>query len=156
MSYHRRIIILNLALVVIGMGATVVCRAEGAATPRAASGLQSAALLLCSAVFAHCDPAALSSQKTARNVGRHSNIGVRPSLLASGARGATAGSQTSNSSVPSMNINLSEASTGADTDVNMGKLSLNLTLHSNYHGAIYNVHSPFEPMQISLSYMRAW
>ena len=157
MSYHRRILILNMALVVSGMSATVGCRAEGiAAAPHAVSGLQSAALLLCSAVFSHCDPAVLSSQKTTRNAGRQSSIKVRPPLLASGARVANARGQTSDRSVADRNINFSETSTGADTDVNTGRLSLNVTLDSNYRGAIFSSQTPLEPMQVSLNYVRAW
>lgn len=156
MSRQRRVLILNLALVVFGMGATVGCRAEGVAAPRAVSGSQSAALLLCTAVFSRCDPAVLSSQTTTRNAGRQSSIEARPSQLAPGARGANAGWQTSDRYASGRNANFSEASTGADTNTNMGRLLLNVTLDSYYHGAIYNIQTPFEPMQVSLNYIRAW
>jgi len=156
MFYQRRVLILNLALLVIGMGATVGCRAEGVTAPRAASGSQSATLLLCTAVFSSCDPAILSSQTTTRSAERQSSIAARPSLFASGARGSNVGWQTSDRSVSDRNDNFSEASVGADTNTNMGKLSLNVTLDSYYHGAIYNIQAPFEPMQVSLNYIRAW
>ena len=80
MSYQRRALILNLALVVFGMGATVGCRAEGVTPPRTVSGLHNASLLLCTAVFSHCDPAALTSQTTTHNTGRQSSIKVRHNL----------------------------------------------------------------------------
>ncbi len=156
MSCQRRVLILNLSLVVFGMGASVGCRAEGAVAPRAVSGSQSATLLLCTAIFSRCDPAVLSSQATTRNAGRQSGIEVRPSQLASGVRGVNAGWQTSDRSVSGGNANFSEASTGADTNTNTGRLSLNVTLDSYYHGAIYNIQAPFEPMQVSLNYIHAW
>jgi hypothetical protein len=156
MFYQRRVLILNLALLAIGMGATVGCRAERVAAPRAAFGSQSTALLLCTAVFSRCDPAVLSSQTTTRSAERQSSIAVRPSQLASGTRGANVGWQTSDRSVSGRNVNISEASTGADTNTNMGRLSLNVTLDSYYHGAIYNIQAPFEPMQVSLNYSRTW
>jgi hypothetical protein len=153
MSYQRRALILNLALVVIGMGATVGCRAEGMTAPRAVSGEQNASLLLCTVVFSRCDPTILSSLKTTRNAGRQSSIEVRPSQLASG---VTAGWKTSYRSVPGRNVTFSEASSGADTEANTGRLALNVTLDSYYHGAIINSQTPFEPMQVSLDYIRAW
>lgn len=153
MSYQRRALILNLALVVFGMGATVGCRAEGVTPPRTVSGLHNASLLLCTAVFSHCDPAALTSQTTTHNTGRQSSIKVRPPQLASG---TNAEWQISDSSVSSRNVNFSVAATETDTDANKGRLALKLKLDSNYHGAIYNSQAPFEPMQVSLNYIRAW
>jgi hypothetical protein len=155
MSYQRRVLILNLALVVIGLGTTVGCRAEEVATPRAVSGAQNATLLLCAVVLSRCDPAVLTSQTTAQNAGRQSSK-VRPPQLASGRRDTNTGWHTSNGSVSGRNVNFSVASTGADTDANTGRLALNVTLDSYYHGAIYNSQAPFEPMQVSLNYIRAW
>ena len=155
MYYQRRVLILNLALVVIGMGATVGCRAEELAAPQAVSGAQNTTLLLCTAVFSHCDPAVLTSQTTAHNSGRQSSK-VRPPQLASGARGVNAGRQTSDWSVSAMNANFNVASTGANTDDNTGRLALNVTLDSNYRGAIFSSQTPLEPMQVSLNYVRAW
>jgi hypothetical protein len=66
------------------------------------------------------------------------------------------GWQTLDGSVSGRDVNFSVASMGADRDANMGRLALNVTLDSYYHGAIYNSQDPFEPMQISLDYVRAW
>ena len=156
MSYQRRALFLNLALFVFGMGAAVACRAEGVAAPQAVSGSQNATLLLCTVVLSHCDSAVLTSQTTTHNAGLRSSIKVRPTQPASGARDANAVWQTSNKSVSSRNVNFRVASTGADTDANTGRLALNVTLDSNYHGAIYNSQAPFEPMQVSVNYIRAW
>jgi hypothetical protein len=156
MSYQRRALILNLALFLLGMGATVGCHADGVAAPRAVSGSQSATLLLCTVDFSPCVSAVPSTQTTAHNAGRQGSIEVRPPQLASGGRGVNAGWQTSDRSVSGSDVNFSVASMGADTDANMGRLALNVTLDSYYHGAIYNSQAPFEPMQVSLDYVRAW
>jgi hypothetical protein len=58
--------------------------------------------------------------------------------------------------VSGRNANFSVASPGVDTDANTGRLALNVTLDSNYHGAIFSSQTPFEPMQVSLNYIRAW
>lgn len=156
MSYQRRVLIFNLALVVFGMGATVGCQAEGVAAPRAVSSSQNSTFLMCTAVFSRCDSAVLSSQTTARNAGWQSSFNVGPPQLASVARDVNAEWQTSDGSVSRRNVNFSVASTGADTDANTGRLVLNVTLDNFYHGAIYNSQDPFEPMQVSLDYIRAW
>jgi hypothetical protein len=156
MAYQRRILILNLTLLVFGMGATVGCRAEGAAAPRAVSDSQNATLILCSVDFSPCVSAVLPSQTTAHNAGERNSIKVRPSLLAPGRYGANAGWQTSHRSVSGGNVNFSEVSASADTDANKGRLAFNVTLDSYYHGAIYNSQAPFDPMQVSLNYIRPW
>ena len=155
MSFQRRVLFLNLALVVIGIGATVGCRAEEVAELQVVSEAQKTTLLLCNVVFSHCDPAVLTSQTTTHNAGRQISK-VRPPQLVSGARGVSAGWQTSDSSVSGRNVNFNVASTGADTDDNTGRLALNVTLDNYYHGAIFNDQTPFDPMQVSLNYIRAW
>ncbi len=155
MSYQRGVLILSLALVLLGMGVTVGCRADGVTAPRAVFGSQNATLLLCAVDFSPCISAVPSSQRTAHNAGRQGSIEVRPLQLASGGRGANAGWQTSGKSASGREVNFSVASSGADTDAN-GRFALNVTLDSHYHGAIYNSQDPFEPMQVSLNYVRAW
>ena len=153
MSYQRRFLILNLTLFLLGMGATVGCRAEGIAAARAVSNSQSASLQLCTMDFSPCVSAVPSSHITAHYAGRQSSIKV----LASAWRGTNAEWQTSDRPVSGRNVNFSEASTGADNDAaNTGRFALNVTLDSYYHGAIYNIQAPFEPMQVSLNYIRAW
>ena len=156
MCYQKRFLMLNLSLFLLGMGATVGCRAEGVAAPRAVSASQNASLLLCTVDFSPCVSAALSSQTSAHYTGRQSGIKVQPSQPASGWRGANAGWQTSHRPVSGRNVNFSEASTGAETDANKGRLALNVTLDSNYQGTSYNFQAPFVPMQVSLNYIRAW
>jgi hypothetical protein len=156
MSYQKRFLILNLSLFLLGMGATVGCRAEGAAAPRTVSDSQNASRLLCTVDFPPCVSAILASQTTAHYTGRQSDIKVRPSQPASGWRGANAGWQTSHRPVSGKKVNFSEASTGADTGANKGRLALNVTLDSDYQGTSYNIQAPFEPMQVSLNYIRAW
>jgi hypothetical protein len=156
MSYQMRFLSLNLTLFLMGMGATVGCRAEGVAVPRAVADSHNATHLLCTVDFSPCVSAVLSSQATAHHTGRPGSIKVRPSQLALGWRDANAGWQTADKSILGRNDNFSVASTGADTDANMGRLALNVTLDSYYHGAIYNSQAPFEPMQVSLNYIRAW
>lgn len=153
MSCKRRILFLNLTLVVFGVGATVGCRAEGVAAPRAASGSYHATLLPCAVALSPCDSTVLTSQTTTHSAGRWNGIAVRTSQLASGARDANAGWQTAERSVSGRNANFSLASAGMETD---GRLALNVTLDSYYHGAIFNNQTPFEPMQVSLNYIRVW
>ena len=143
MAYQRRILILNLTLFLFGMGATVGCRAEGNAAPRAVSNSQNGTLILCSVDFSPCVSAVLPSQTIAHNTGRQNSIKVRPPLLAPGRHGANAGWQTSHRSESGGNVNFSAVSAGADTDAHTGRLAFNVTLDSYYHGAIYNSQAPF-------------
>jgi hypothetical protein len=147
MSCQRRSSILSLTLFLLGMGATVACRAEETAAPRAAPELHNN-LLLCTVDFSSCVSAIKSSQKTSRYPGRQGSIKTHPSQHASDWRDTNTRWQSSDRPV-----NFSAADKRADTD---GRLALKVTLDKYYHGALYNLQAPFEPMQVSLNYIRAW
>lgn len=76
--------------------------------------------------------------------------------LAFGASGANAGRQHPDRTVSGLEANFIVASMGAGKNTDKGRLALNMMLDSQYRGAILNTQAPFEAMQVSLSYSRAW
>lgn len=153
MSYQRRFLSLNLTLFLLGIGATVGCRAEGITVPRAVPDSHSASLLLCSVDLSSCVSAVMSSRATAHHSGRQSGIKLHPSQPAPGWRGTNADRRTSDRPMFGRYVNFSAAATEADTD---GRFALKVALDSHYHGAVYNIQAPLEPMQVSLNYIRSW
>lgn len=153
MSYQRCFLSLNLTLFLLGIGATVECRAEGIAMPRAVPDLHSASLFPCPVNLSSCVSAVQSSRVSAHHSGQQNSIKLHPSQSASGWRGTNAGWQTSDRPMFGRNAAFSAASTEADTD---GRFALKVALDSHYHGAVYNIQAPLEPMQISLNYIRSW
>ena len=152
MSCHKRISISCLPLFLLGIGATVECLAEGIAVPRAVYDSHNVGLHLCTMDFSSCISGIMSSPKTSHYTGRSNSLTTHP-LLASGWHGTNAVNQTSDRVLFYRHVDFSEASKKADTD---GRLALKVTLDKHYHGAVYNLQAPFEPMQVSLNYIRAW
>ena len=154
MPCQRRVLIIGLALFLLALGASVECRADG--TGKAAVSALQNTTLLCVFDFSPCVASVRSSQATTHHAIRLGSNKDGPSHLALVTSGTNAGGLTSDRSMSGRDVNIRVASMGAVIDANKGRLALNMMLDSHYHGAIFNSQDPFEAMQVSINYIRAW
>jgi hypothetical protein len=158
MSCQKRISVAGLALFLLAFGTSLECRADGngIAPPRAVSASQNISVL-CALDLEPCVSAVRSPQATAHHSMRQGSNKHGSSSLALGTNDANAANrQHPDRTVSALEANFIVASMGAGKNTDKGRLALNMMLDGRHHGAILNPQTPFEAMQVSLSYSRTW
>jgi len=157
MSYQKHILITSLALFLLALGASVECRADGIGVeaPAAASAAQKKTFL-CVLHLSSCVAAVRSSQTTAHHAMRRGSDQDGSSHLALDTSDAKLRGQPSDKPLSDGRVNFTVASLGPKTDTRKGRFALSMMLDNHYRGTIFNSGDPFEAMQLSLNYTRAW
>ena len=153
----KRILITSLAPLILALGVSVECRADGMGieAPSAVSVAQKKTLL-CSWHLSPCFAALGSSRPTVRSaIWQGGNQDGLSQLALDTSITETAG-QTSDDPASGEGVNLTVASMGSGKSAHEGKLALNMMLDNYYHGDIFNSEAPFEAMQVSLNYTHSW
>jgi hypothetical protein len=150
-----RVLLLNLTLIIIGVGAAAGCRADDLATLQTAFGKRSDSILCASYWVYPCQSTLLPTPHIASMYGtKWQRMNFDPQLNIGDDVNATWQMLTPRASDRDMTFRVD--SMGAGLDTSMGRLAFNLTLDKYYHGGLYNNQDLFQPFQLSVNYGFAW